>query len=79
MNIGEYVLHFFDNFSFQFKQKFLGDYSDGLFVDHNALKAISNFQENLQKISDSIKSRNGSLEWPYTYLLPERVPNSIAI
>ncbi|XP_031557674.1 allene oxide synthase-lipoxygenase protein-like [Actinia tenebrosa] len=60
-------------------EKFLGDYSGGLFVDQDALKAISNFQEKLQKISDSIKSRNETLEWPYTYLLPERVPNSVAI
>ena len=60
-------------------QKFLGDYSEGLFTDGPALEAISRFQENLQKISEVIKERNKSLAVPYTYLLPERVPNSIAI
>ncbi|KAK3734228.1 hypothetical protein QZH41_012948 [Actinostola sp. cb2023] len=60
-------------------EKFLGDYSDGLFVDPKAMEMISKFQEQLQNVSDSIKSRNKSLEWPYIYLLPERVPNSVAI
>lgn len=61
------------------KQKFLGDYTHGLFVDSKALDIIAKFQENLQNISDAIKLRNKSLEWPYIYLLPERIPNSVAI
>ena len=41
--------------------------------------AIARFQSSLQRISDAIKERNALVEFPYTYLLPERVPNSIAI
>ena len=74
----KYVYRF--NLTFwSLSQKFLGDYSEGLFTDGPALEAISRFQENLQKISEAIKERNKSLAVPYAYLLPERVPNSIAI
>ena len=65
--------------SLSLSQKFLGDYSEGLFTDGPALEAISRFQENLKQISEAIKERNKSLAVPYTYLLPERIPNSIAI
>lgn len=41
--------------------------------------AISRFQSSLQRISEEIQERNASIEFPYPYLLPERVPNSIAI
>ena len=41
--------------------------------------AISRFQSSLQRISEEIHKRNASMDFPYPYLLPERVPNSIAI
>ena len=41
--------------------------------------AMSRFQTVLQEIADSIKARNESLELPYTYLLPERIPDSIDV
>ena len=44
-----------------------------------ALEAILRFQVKLNVISEEIKERNKQLKIPYTYLLPERVPNSIAI
>jgi len=44
-----------------------------------ALEAILRFQEKLNVITEEIKERNKRLKIPYTYLLPERVPNSIAI
>ena len=62
-----------------FSQRFLGDYSDGLFNDTAALEAILRFQGKLNEISTEIKERNKHLEVPYIYLLPERTPNSIAI
>ena len=58
-------------------QCFLGDYSKGLLVDEEAEEAIARFQEKLQEISETIKTRNRALEWPYIHLLPERVPNSV--
>jgi len=60
-------------------ERFLGDYSDGLFHDAPALEAILRFQGKLNEISMAIKERNKDLEVPYKYLLPERTPNSIAI
>lgn len=66
-------------FFFNYQQRFLGDYTDGAFTDMAALEAILRFQEKLNVISEEIKERNKRLKIPYTYLLPERVPNSIAI
>jgi len=60
-------------------ERFLGDYSDGSFTDMAAREAILRFQGKLNRISVSIKKRNETLKFPYTYLLPERVPNSISI
>ena len=60
-------------------QKFLGDFSEGLFAEDAPLKAISRFQENLKGISAAIRERNKELDIPYEYLLPERIPNSIAV
>ena len=76
--INTYVIHSF-NVAFFFPQRFLGDYSDGLFHDAPALEAILRFQGKLNEISMAIKERNKDLEVPYKYLLPERTPNSIAI
>ena len=71
------ILHFF--FLIFFSQKFLGDFSEGLFTDDEAIKVIMRFQENLHDISVAIQERNKTLDTPYPYLLPKRVPNSIAI
>ena len=84
--IGDYpppgVVH--DQFSWQyllFSQKFIADYSEGLFTDDKAKHAISEFRKKLKRISAEIEQRNASLEeqYRYPYLLPNRVPNSIAI
>ena len=72
------LLHFLYVFIIPFK-RFLGDYADGGFTDMAAREAILRFQGKLNRISRSIKLRNESLEVPYTYLLPERVPNGIGI
>ena len=60
-------------------KRFLGDYSDGSFIDMAAREAILLFQGKLNRISRSIKKRNDTLKFPYIHLLPERIPNSIAI
>ena len=60
-------------------QRFLGDNTHSLLTGDEAEAAISRFQASLQEISDSIKARNKSLELPYINLLPERIPDSIAI
>ncbi|CAH3165667.1 unnamed protein product [Porites evermanni] len=60
-------------------ERFIGDYREELFTDAAAKTAISGFQRKLKQISAEIKERNAKLEIPYPYLLPERIPNSIAI
>lgn len=70
------LLLFFLPFMFQ---RFLGDSTHSLLTGDEAEAAISRFQASLQEISDSIKTRNKSLELPYINLLPERIPDSIAI
>ena len=60
-------------------QRFLGDITHSLLTGDEAEAAICRFQASLQEISDSIKVRNESLELPYINLLPERIPDSIAI
>lgn len=62
-------------------QKFIGQYPEDLFTEDEAKRVISTFQEKLRGISEEIKQRNATLEEPYQYiyLLPEKVPNSIAI
>ncbi|KAM7441207.1 arachidonate 5-lipoxygenase [Porites harrisoni] len=60
-------------------ERFLGDITHSLLTGDEAEAAICRFQASLQEISDSIKVRNESLELPYINLLPERIPDSIAI
>lgn len=60
-------------------QKFIGDYPEELFIEEPAKAAIEVFQRKLKGISAEIKARNAKLRVPYPYLLPERIPNSIAI
>lgn len=60
-------------------QKFIGDYPEELFIEEPAKAAIEVFQRKLKGISAEIKARNAKLCVPYPYLLPEQIPNSIAI
>ena len=60
-------------------QKFLGDYAENLFSDPEALEAKARFKAELKSVCKKIHNRNEMLEVPYAYLLPERIPNSIAI
>ncbi|CAB4012276.1 allene oxide synthase-lipoxygenase -like [Paramuricea clavata] len=58
---------------------FLGDYADNLFGDASARVALAKFKSKLDEITEKIKKRNEGMVAPYTWLLPERIPNSIAI
>ena len=65
--------------SFSILQVFLGNYPYQRFTEEKIQKQILQFQKKLAQISLEIKERNKGLDVPYTYLLPERVPNSITI
>ena len=60
-------------------KRYLGNFSATAWEDNDALDAINRFQDKLEDISKKIKERNANLEVPYTYLLPECIPNGTAI
>ena len=60
-------------------QPHLGEFSERLFTDPAAEEAIAHFRDKLNKVSEEIDERNTKLEFPYIYLLPKNVPNSIAV
>ncbi|XP_028397585.1 allene oxide synthase-lipoxygenase protein-like [Dendronephthya gigantea] len=60
-------------------EKFLGDYSDNLFGDASAQAALAKFKSELANITEKINKRNEGMVTPYEWLLPGRIPNSIAI
>lgn len=62
-----------------FLQPHLGEFSERLFTDPAAEEAIALFRDKLNKVSQVIVERNSKLEFPYIYLLPENVPNSVAV
>lgn len=57
----------------------LGEFSERLFTDPAAEEAIALFRDKLNKVSQVIVERNSKLEFPYIYLLPENVTNSVAV
>ncbi|KAK3579727.1 hypothetical protein CHS0354_008868 [Potamilus streckersoni] len=65
--------------SYSKEETFLGDFPDAHFVEPEVREAQKWFKTDLNRISDEIKRRNMDLEIPYTYLLPENIPNSVSV
>ncbi|XP_056329877.1 polyunsaturated fatty acid 5-lipoxygenase-like isoform X2 [Danio aesculapii] len=63
----------------QDNELFLGMYPDKYFTDEPAMEAIENFRKKLVEVTKIIRKRNETLELPYWYLCPDRIPNSVAI
>ncbi|XP_044200205.1 polyunsaturated fatty acid lipoxygenase ALOX15B-like [Thunnus albacares] len=57
----------------------LGHYPEEHFTEEIPCKWIRAFQEDLKHLSKDIKTRNKSLDIPYTYLDPAVVENSVAL
>jgi len=57
----------------------LGDFETQYIYDPEALEVLDEFRGKLEVVSGQIKESNSHRSPPYEYLLPERVPNSIAI
>ena len=62
-----------------FLQPHLGQFPEGVFTESAPIEAIQRFQDKLKKVSEEIEERNKQLSVPYTYLIPENIPSSIAI
>ncbi|XP_074649222.1 polyunsaturated fatty acid 5-lipoxygenase-like [Tubulanus polymorphus] len=58
---------------------FLGEYPNDYFTDLEPRDLMKKFSKAVKQISATIHERNKTREVPYVYLLPERVPSSIAI
>ena len=58
---------------------YLGDFPEEYIVEGEARMAQDQLRTSLGKIEAEITERNRGLEVPYTYLLPSRVPRSIAV
>ncbi|XP_072570210.1 polyunsaturated fatty acid 5-lipoxygenase-like [Paramormyrops kingsleyae] len=57
----------------------LGTYADDVSNDPHLRDVIKNFQEKLNDIGEEIKERSKSQSFPYEYLYPGDIENSIAI
>ena len=77
LSCDEFKIHFL-SFCCLF-QLFLGDYPFKRFTESNVLNYIERFQRKLEGIGGEIDVRNESLDVPYTYMLPKKIPNSITI
>ena len=60
-------------------QIFLGNYPAKRFTEELPQGLISRFQTQLHNITGDIEKRNKQLDVPYTYMLPNKIPNSITI
>ena len=57
----------------------MGTYPAEQFIEKESKDAAEKLKESLDKITAEIEERNKGLEVPYPYLLPKRIPNSVAI
>lgn len=58
---------------------FLGEFPEKYFTEPRVLHILEQFSHNLKEAEKKIMERNKSLEFPYEYLLPSRIPSSISI
>ena len=65
--------------SFPTSQIYLGKHPHERFTEETAKRYMERFHNAMEGIAADILKRNESLDVPYRYLLPERVPNSITI
>ncbi|CAK8695673.1 unnamed protein product [Clavelina lepadiformis] len=65
--------------SFAPDERYLGDYPEHYFTDLEVTRMREEYRSELREAEAKMKKRNEGLEHPYTWLLPNRVPNSIAI
>ncbi|XP_077585623.1 polyunsaturated fatty acid 5-lipoxygenase-like [Stigmatopora nigra] len=64
---------------YQKNEIYLGIYPDGHFVDEKINAYIEKFQKTLKEIGEGIQARNRELKCPYSYMSPDKIPNSVAI
>lgn len=57
----------------------LGNYPYMRFAEEEVQFYIEEFEAQLKDISRHIEERNKSLDMPYTYMDPKKIPNSITI
>lgn len=58
---------------------YLGDFPFKRFPEQDVQTYITEFREKLREITHQIERRNRHLDIPYTSMLPEKIPSSIAM
>ncbi|XDV17316.1 hypothetical protein PO909_023196 [Leuciscus waleckii] len=64
---------------FQRNELYLGTYPEMCFTEQPVKEAIKTFRKKLDEVTNIIKSRNEGLTFDYSYLSPDKIPNSVAI
>ncbi|XDV17318.1 hypothetical protein PO909_023198 [Leuciscus waleckii] len=64
---------------FQKNELYLGTYPEMCFTEEPVKEAIKTFRKKLDEVTNIIKSRNEELPFDYSYLSPDKIPNSVAI
>ncbi len=59
--------------------RFLGNFPSERFVEKAVQRFIQTYQDDLAVIDRKIEERNKGLEMPYTFMQPNKMPNSITL
>nr|CAB3221311.1 arachidonate 5-lipoxygenase-like [Phallusia mammillata] len=76
---GTFIAFAFILSTYSDSEVFLGNFPQRLFTDEETMQCQRDFKADLEVFSEKIKERNLKLDHPYTYLLPERIPNGTSI
>ncbi|XP_071127742.1 allene oxide synthase-lipoxygenase protein-like [Mytilus edulis] len=57
----------------------LGDFEKQFIVDPRAIEVVEEFRQTLREVGTTIDLRNKKRDYPYDWLLPKSIPNSISI
>lgn len=60
-------------------QVYLGNYPFKRFTENRVQRYIERLQKKLDGIHGAITARNKDLDFPYTFMEPTKIPNSITI
>ncbi|XP_061545260.1 polyunsaturated fatty acid 5-lipoxygenase-like [Phycodurus eques] len=64
---------------YQKNELYLGTYPDEYFLEKPVKASMEKFKKDLAEISSDIKTRNQGQRLPYYNMLPDKIPNSVAI
>jgi len=57
-------------------QIYLGELKDSMFTETEVRDILDWFSDEMEDISRQIRARNDGLDFPYVYLIPDKIPKS---